>query len=172
MHSRLLLFMAVLLATPATLADPTDTQIAQALLNEIHQLRQDLQATAATVQRVQIIMYRLQAQAALVERATQRVDNARGQCTQAQQMQKSFAEQMETAEEQKREAATPVQQKNAEKFLSRLRSSAQDSADQEQQCHMEQAEADSQFRAEQARMNDLQDQLDRLDALLAAYGKK
>lgn len=172
MHRRLTLFTVLFLAAPAALADPSDTQIAQALLTEIRQLRQDLQATAATVQRVQIVMYRLQAQAVQVEHATQRLDNARAQCTQAQRMQKTLAAQIENAEKQEREAENPVERKNAERVLSILRSSAQESVDQEQHCQGEQADADSQFRAEQARRSDLQDQLERLDTLLAAYGKK
>jgi hypothetical protein len=93
------------------------------MLTEIRQLRHDLQTTAATIQRVQIVMYRLQAEAALMDRATQRLDQARAGCSQGQMQRKRLAAQIEQAE--------------------------------------------TQFRVEQATMNDLQAQLDKLDRLLA-----
>jgi len=40
-------------------------------------------------------------------------------------------------------------------------------ASEEQECQIEQTEAETQFRAEQAKMSDLQAQLDKLDRLLA-----
>jgi hypothetical protein len=43
---------------------------------------------------------------------------------------------------------------------------------QDQQCRVEQADAEAQFRTEQAKMDDLQNQLDNLDKVLAAQGRK
>ena len=79
MHRALLLLSTPLLLTAAAFAQTAspDTQLTQALIAEIHQLRQDLQTTAVTIQRVQIVMYRLQTEASLLYRATERLDNAR-----------------------------------------------------------------------------------------------
>ena len=63
----------------------------QAMLAEIRQLRNDLQTAAATIQRVQIAMYRLQSQEAVMERVTRRRDQLRDQCTQIRQQQKELA---------------------------------------------------------------------------------
>ena len=52
-----------------------------------------------------------------------------------------------------------------------LKSSVEMWDTQEQQCQVEQADAETQFRAGQAKMNDLQDQLDNLDKALAATRK-
>ena len=61
-------------AAPATAqAASQDLQIAQTLVTELRELRQDLRNTAASIQRVQIVMYRLQAQATLVDKAAQRL---------------------------------------------------------------------------------------------------
>jgi hypothetical protein len=145
-----------------------DSQATQSVLTEIRQLRHDLQTAAATIQRVQIVMYRLQAGAALMHRATQRLDQARGGCTQGQMQRKRLAAQIEQAETRKRNAQNPSDQKAAEEMLSNLKASDEMWASQEQECLIEQTEAETQFRAEQAKMNELQAQLDKLDRLLAA----
>ena len=44
-------------------------------------------------------------------------------------------------------------------------------ANEEQQCQAEQADAEIQFRSEQAKMIDLQDQLDNLDRVLASQSR-
>jgi chromosome segregation ATPase len=43
---------------------------------------------------------------------------------------------------------------------------------QAQQCQVEQTDAEDQFRAEQAKMNQLSDQLDQFDQVLAGFGSK
>src|SRR5260370_40937351 len=58
-------------------AAPTDSQTLQALLAEVRQLRHDLQTTAATAQRAQIALYRLQRQDEAVARPTEHLSDAR-----------------------------------------------------------------------------------------------
>src|SRR5437868_3923159 len=101
---------------------PPDSQLTQALLTEIRQLRQDLQTTAITIQRVQIVMYRLQAAATLMSRATQRLDDARSRCTQAQSQRKMFTTQLEQIEEKQRSTQNAVDLKNFAEILPRLKS--------------------------------------------------
>ena len=81
---------------------------------------------------------------------------------------KRLAAQIEQAETRKRNAQNPSDQNAAEEMLSNLQASDEMWASQEQECQIEQTEAETQFRAEQAKMNDLQDQLDKLDRLLMA----
>ena len=147
----------------------TDSPVTQALLTEVRQLRSDLQATAASIQRVQIVMYRLQAGTAQLDRATQRRDEARAQCNQAQQQHKWTTTRIEQMEARRRDAENPATRKAAEEEVASLRATLEDSANQEQQCQVEVAEAETQLKAEQATMNGLQEQLERLDNLLAAY---
>jgi len=59
---------------------PPDSQLTQAVLSEVRQLRQDLQSTAAIIQRVQIVVYRIQAQEGQLVRAMQRLETARNIC--------------------------------------------------------------------------------------------
>ena len=169
MHRAILL---LLLTIPARAQNPSpDTQLTQALLTEIHALRQDLQTTAATIQRVQIVMYRLQAETALMNRATQRLDDSRNRCTQAQFNHKMATDELARAEDRQRNAQNPVDRKTADDMVSRVKSNLEMWTTQEQQCRTTEAEADSQFRAERAKMSELEDQLDKLDKVLSGVGK-
>src|SRR5579863_9892429 len=73
------LVIGVLLITAPVFgqSSATDSKTLQDLLQEVRQLRKDLQASISTAQRAQIVLYRMQAQQAVVARMQQRVDNAR-----------------------------------------------------------------------------------------------
>jgi hypothetical protein len=165
MHRALILFA---LSFPVLAQNQSaDAPLTQALLTEIRQLRQDLQTTAATIQRVQIVMYRLQAQSTLVSRATQRLDDARNRCTGAQNQQRNLAIQVQQMEEHLRGNIDPNDRKQTEDQLRRFKSTIEMFANDEQQCHAREADADSQFRAERVKLSELEDQLDKLDKVLA-----
>jgi hypothetical protein len=142
----------------------------QTMLAEIRALRLDLRNTAATIQRVQIVMYRLQAQAMSLERATGRVDMARGQCKAAQDGQKFAAAQIE---ELKRESSqNGADQKGLELRISQFQATLEVSVSQAQQCLGEQADAEAQLRVEQGKMSELESQLEQLDRVLAGEARK
>ncbi len=142
------------------------------MLAEVRQLRQDLQTAAAAIQRVQIVMFRLQVQGAALEGARQRLENARFACSQAPMQRQNAMSQMDEAQARKRNAQSPAEQRVAEAMLSQLNSQIEMAAKQEQECQAPRAEAETEFRNEEAKMNDLQDQLERLDKMLAGYGRK
>jgi chromosome segregation ATPase len=162
---RYTLFFFLMLAIKTAPAADTDS-----LISEIRALRFDLQNTAATIQRVQIVMYRLQAQGASVERATGRLDMARGQCKQAQEQQKMVGAQIEQFKKQSPQSG--VEQKNVEQVISQFQATMEVWVSQAQQCQGEQAEAEAQFRMEQAKMSELENQLEQLDQILAGRGRK
>ncbi len=70
-------FALIITTTAAAQTPSPDSQALQALVTEIRQLRQDMQATTIATQRVQIVLYRLQTQTALVTRASSRLDELR-----------------------------------------------------------------------------------------------
>jgi chromosome segregation ATPase len=174
MHCTSIYSLTLLLISGAAVAQPasSESQVTQTMLAEIRQLRSDLQTTAATIQRVQIVMYRLQSEATVLDRATQRLDQARTACNQAQTQRKMFANQIDQAEARKRSSQNPLDQKAAEEMLSNLKSSVEMFDTEEQQCQVERADAENQFRTEQAKMNGLEDQLDKLDRVLAGHASK
>lgn len=169
MHRALFLFA---LSIPALAQSPSpDAAVTQALLTEIRQLRQDLQTTATAILRAQIVMYRLQAQTAMLNRATQRLDDARNRCTVAQNQQRNLIAEAQRAEERLRSNIDPTERKQLEEQERRLKSAQEMFISEEQQCRAREAEADSQFRAEHAKMSELEDQLDKLDKVLAGAAK-
>jgi hypothetical protein len=164
----------VLFAAPglAQTASP-DSQLTQALLTEIRLLRQDLQTAAVTIQRVQIVMYRLQAQTTLMARATQRLDDARSKSSQAQVQRKNMATQVQQTEDRQPNIQNPTERKDVEQqLLPRLKANLEMWTNEEQQCQVREADAETQFRLEQAKLSELQDQLDKLDKVLAGYTGK
>jgi chromosome segregation ATPase len=143
-----------------------------AMLAEVRQLRQDLQTAAATIQRVQIVMFRLQLQGAALGVARQRVEMAGFSCNQAAQQRQNTTAQIERIEAARRNTQNPAEQKADEDALLQFRSEMEAIAKQEQECQVQQAESAAEFRSEEAKMNDLQEQLERLDRTLAGSGRK
>jgi len=173
MRCTLILTLTLVVET-ALVAQPisSDSQMTQPMLTEIRELRQDLRNIAATIQRVQIVMYRLQAQANLVDKAAQRLEQARSECKQAQAQQKMVASQIEKAEARKRNSQNASDEKITEQLNANLQASLEMWAAQAQQCQPEEMDAETQFQGEQAKMNELQNQLDQLDQVLAGHGRK
>lgn len=174
MRRILICFAGLLLTTTRVVAQtaPPDTQMTQAVLSEIRQLRQDLQATAAVIQRVQIVLYRIQVQENQLDRATQRLETARDLCKGAEMQRKQFMSQIEQTESAKWSAQNASDRQAAEDMLVRLRSSAEMFASEARDCQGNQVDAEIQVRAEQAKMSELQDQLERLDKVLAGDGRR
>jgi chromosome segregation ATPase len=98
------------------------------------------------------------------------LEQARASCTQTEWQRKMFTSQIEQVDARKRNVQSSSDQNAAEAQLSQLNLSLQQLASQEQKCQVEQVEAEAQFRAEQAKMNDLQDQLEKLDNALSGFG--
>jgi hypothetical protein len=175
MRLKLVCLAILLLKTTATAQNaPTDlqlnpAQLNQAMLLEVRQLRLDLQTAVANIQRVQIAMYRIQAQGNLLDRATQRVEQARGSCAGTEWERKRLTTQIEQLEATRRSSSD---QAGSEAQILQLKSMLEQAASREQECQVERIDAETQFRAEQAKMNDFQDQLERLDKTLAGYGRR
>lgn len=144
-----------------------DSQTLQSLLAEVRHLRQDLQTTTLTAQRTHILIYRLQRQEATVARASQRLDEAREMLSGAQSEKKRLAAEIKQHEEFIRNAENPpAQRKEFENRLAEDKARLEMFETQEQQLATRESEADQQLRAEESRLSDLRDQLDRFDKTL------
>ena len=158
-------------AAPAQTASP-ETQALQALVAEIRLLRQDLGATTIATQRVQIVLYRLQMQTTLVTRAASRLDDARSSLGNVQADKKNTTVRLQLMEEAIQSMQNPVERKNTEGMVTLTKSAVERLAADEQRLQAREIDAETQLRAEQAKLADLQDQLDRLDKLLDSLAKK
>ena len=144
-----------------------DSRTLQALLSEVRQLRQDLQTTTLAAQRTQILIHRLQGQEAAVARASQRLEEAREMLSGAQSERKQLAAEIKQHEEFIRNTENaPAQRKEFESRLPEDKARLESFENQEQQQQTREIEAEQQLRAEESRLSDLRDQLDRLDKSL------
>ncbi|HXB70451.1 MAG TPA: hypothetical protein VNY05_19535 [Candidatus Acidoferrales bacterium] len=174
MYRTALFLLLSLFATVAALAQsaPPDAPALAALVSEIHQLRQDLQATTVAAQRVQIALFRLQSQTAAVARATSRLDEVRSRLVPVQSHHKELAVRIPQIEEEQRNSHDPTELKALADALPHVKIDLDRAVSEEERLQASEAEAASQLRTEQARLNDLQDQLDKLDRILDAFSKK
>jgi DNA repair exonuclease SbcCD ATPase subunit len=167
-RSSLFLLGCLFIAAPAFgQTSSADSQTLQALLAEVRQLRQDLQNITVAAQRAQILAFRLQAQQAAVTRASQRLDEARSKLEGLQAERKRDADQIKRSEEFLREnTGNPADRKQIEDWLPRGKADLEALANQEQEKQAKESECEEQLRAEQAKLTELQAQLDELDASL------
>ena len=144
-----------------------DSQTLQALLSEVRQLRQDLQTTTIAGQRAQILIYRLQGQEAAVARASQRLEEAREKLARTQDERKHVAADVKQQEEFISNMENPAaERKEVERMLFQSKTRIESLDSQEQQLQTREIDAEQQLRAEEVRLSDLRDQLDRLDKAL------
>jgi len=145
-------------------ATPAESPTLQAMLAEIRQLRQDLQTSAIAARRAQILIYRFTRTggrrcpcfpAGWMKRNRQ--PSSCGLRTKYQEIQ---IKQYETLEESSRECrpTAAIRGRDLE-----LKAQTEALAVEEQEVHMKETELEQQSRIEQAKLDQLQDELDRLD---------
>src|SRR5438552_11764694 len=127
-------------AAPSTLAD---TQMLQALVTEIRQLRLDLQSTTVAAQRVQIALFRLQAQNAAVARATSRLDEVRSKLAGDGSRHRQLNFQLQQTEETQRSSQDLKERKAAEEMVPQIKAELERVTADEQQYQAREAEAET-----------------------------
>lgn len=167
MH-RSLLIVGLLLVAPTTFAQElsTDSQTLQALLSEVRQLRQQLQTLSAASQRTQILFFRIQTQQALVERASQRAEDARNKFAEIQNERRKAEVNAKAAQESLEHPDPGVDRKALENEAAFYKQRLEELPGEEQQRQAKLSEAEEQLRVEQTKLDDLQARLDQLDKTL------
>ncbi len=143
----------------------------QALLVEVHQLRQDIEGMTVASQRVQIALYSLQMQDAAVARATQRLDTARNRCSVADEGRRHTALDIQRLESSLASATVPQNETEAVKQrVTELKSQLDAQTADVQTCQASEVEASAQLRDDQTKLLDLKDRIARLDRTLEQFG--
>jgi len=163
-----LLFGLVLFSMPAlSQANAKDSQTLQALLEEVRQLRQDFKTTAAANQKVQVLLYRLQAEQAAVARASHRVDDDHEQVNQLENQRSKLAADIKQHEDFISRADTASGDRKAvEDALPGLRAKLDSLDNQQQEAREKMSSAEEQLRSEQAKLDNLEADLGRLEKTL------
>jgi chromosome segregation ATPase len=165
---RWMLFAVALLILPAAgvcQGGSTDSQTLQALLAEMRQLRLELRTATIAAQRAQILIYRVQAQQAVVTRLSQRVDNNGSRLTQNQNEQKMFVGQIKRLEDL-RDNQNENERKQTDEQLTQMKARIEQLGSEEQEMLPRKIQLEEELRMEQTKLAQLHDELDRIDKAL------
>ena len=165
---RWMLFAVPLLILPAAAvcqSGSTDSQTLQALLAEMRQLRLEVRTATIAAQRAQILIYRVQAQQAVVTRLSQRVDNNGSRLTQNQNEQKMFASQIKRLEDL-RDSQNDSERKQTDEQLTQMKARIEQLSTEEQDMLPRKIQLEEELRMEQTKLAQLRDDLDRIDKAL------
>ena len=150
-----------------------DPDAIQALLVEVRQLRQDIEAMTVASQRVQIALHGLQMQDGAVARSGQRLDELRTKRMQAEVTREHIAAEVQMTETRNATRSgmeTPNELKARELALTNLKQELERVNAEVLSRQAAEAEAATQFRTEQAKLTDVQDRIERLDKVLEKLG--
>jgi chromosome segregation ATPase len=150
---------------------PEKPDILQSLLTEVHQLRQDIEAMTVASQRVQITLYALQMQDAVVARATLRFDGIHDKCVAAESEGQKLASEIQ--KEEATLASGSLTKDGADQLrlqISEGKRYAESKSAEVQSCQSMEAQASSRLQGEQATLADLQERIHRLDTALEKLG--
>jgi chromosome segregation ATPase len=159
------LFGLLLVSMPAWgQANTKDSQTLQSLLAEVRQLRQEFATQAAANQKTQILLYRLQAQQAVVARLSQRVDDAHVELNQLENERARLADEIKRHEDF---IATTVNasgdRRAVEDALPGLRAKLESVDSEQREVREKESGAQEQLRLEQDKLDRLEADLDRLE---------
>jgi len=162
----LLLAMNLLSQTPSK-----DPDTIQALLVEVRQLRQDIEAMTVASQRVQIALYALQMQDTALARSAQRLDAARNIRMPSEGNRDRLAADVHNWED--KVSAGKLSDAEAKALQERIpivKSELERTTLVVQSQQAAEAEAATQFRVDQAKLSELQERIGRLDKVLETMG--
>jgi DNA repair exonuclease SbcCD ATPase subunit len=149
-------------ATAFGQAAPNDPQTLQALLTEVHELRQELRISLARLQTAQILLSRLQTQQSVVTHASDRLDEARAKFDTAQDRRQHDAVEFKRLEDSLSSEENPVQQKIIQDEIVHFKSELEASTTAEQQAQAIDNECEAQLRNEQDKLDAINAQLDEI----------
>lgn len=162
-------FMCFLFLTATAAAQPNDSQTLQALLQEVKQLRQDMQGMTLVAQRVQILLHRIQLQDDLTKKAAQRYEQASARLKDAERAHSGAANEMSRAEEKLASLQNPTERKPLEEFVNELKRRVEMWSNDEARYRAAEVASGSDLKGEQAKLFELEQRLDRLEQQLESY---
>ena len=149
---------------------PTSEQGMQALVAEVRQLRKDLQASNGNALKTQILLSRLQFQEAAVARASERLNDARGMLVDAQRRRtevaarvKRLEDSLDNTESLDNTQTSPADRKTVQLDIAAIKIQLENATGEEQQRQSAEMDAEEQMRTEQAKLNELEERVDRLE---------
>jgi peptidoglycan hydrolase CwlO-like protein len=158
-------FVLVLVSTPALgQTNSKDSQTLQALLTEVRQLRQDFEATALVMHKMQVLLYHLQTQNTTVARLSRSVDDAHAEVNQVEDERDKLAADIKQHEEFISNTANASGDRKAvEDALPGLKEKLLSLDNQLQRAQEKESAADERLRSEQAKLDRYEADFERLE---------
>jgi len=145
----------------------TESQGMQALVAEVRQLRKDLQTSNGNALKAQVLLYRMQFQETAIARASERLNDARGRLADAQRHRTEVATRLKRLEESLDNTVTsPTDRKEVQLEIAASNIQLENATAEEQQRQTAEMDAEEQLRTEQAKLNDIEERVDRLEKAL------
>jgi len=119
-----------------------------------------------TIQRGQILVYRAQAQQSVVDRDTQRLDDARAKLADTQANLRSTTSSLQRWDDIRANASTDAARKTAEDNVATFKARADGLTAEGQERQSRVTDCEQQLHGDQARLSELQDELDQIDRAL------
>ncbi len=150
-----------------------DSYNLRALLEEVRQLRHDLQTTTVAAQRIQIALYRLQLQDSAVARAGRLVEDAHSKLAALATERRGIAAQLEQTQAQRNRTQDAQERKALEdEAIPQLKQHLEYLAAEEEQWQAKADEAEGKLNVEQRKLDDLHAVLDQLEHALQNLERK
>ena len=157
-----------LLFSASTLGQsPSSEQGMQALVAEVRQLRKDLETSNGNALKAQILLYRLQFQEAAVARVSQHLNDLHARVAEVQVHRRNVEVLLKSEQDalDNSELSQP-DRKNLQAEVAARKQELAAVAAEEQERQAAETEAAEQMRTEQAKLNELEDRVDRLEKAL------
>jgi chromosome segregation ATPase len=145
---------------------PADSQTLQALLQEMRQLRQDLNGMTLVGQRVQILLYRIQLQDDVTKKAAQRYDQANAKVRDAERNRTEAVSSLKATEDKIAAARDQNERDRLESIVRELKRRIEMWSNDEAGYRAAEGAAGTDLRTEQAKLSELHQRLDRLEEQL------
>jgi len=160
--------LVLLLVSPAlgqtNSIDSQTSQVLQALLTEVRQLRQDFEATALVTHKMQVLLYRLQTQNTTLARLSRSVEDAHADVSQLEDERTKLAADIKQHEEFISNTANASGDRKAlEDALPGLKEKLLSLDNQLQKTQEKESAAQEQLRSEQAKLDKLETDFERLE---------
>ena len=168
--SLLALAMLLVPARAYCQSNSSESQTLQQLLAEVRALRQELRTSIAKVQKAQILIARVQVQEAVVEHASQHLDELRSKLSEAQNRTKMVSANLQELQDRISTEDSQGNQKDLQDAVEQYKSNLQSATSDEQALQPAEIEAEQQLRAEQDKLDTLHAQLDEIVKALDNVG--
>lgn len=152
----------------------TDSQTLQALLREVHQLRQEVRAITVVSERAQILLSREQMQQAVVESAQREVDAAKARTEQADEHSRQLTREIKYFTDADNEDATPnpAERQRIEQALEQSKGQMEQANADYAKAQSAEMQAKENLQIEQSKLSALQTELDQLDRNLQSLASQ